>query len=99
MLSWCPWPWRLDRESSEPDRAVGARTEQPLSPLRKCPVVKKQNKKPTNKKNKGNENLLCIKNWSLSRFRELWALLGLSILVTDGALRTTKWKGVKGGSS
>lgn len=56
VLSWCPWPWRMNKKSSEPDRTVGGRTEQPLSSRGKCLVVKKKKKKK--KKEKGNESFL-----------------------------------------
>ena len=31
-ISWGPWPQRMSRKSSEPDRTVGGRAEQPSTP-------------------------------------------------------------------
>lgn len=44
VIPWGPWPWRTKRKSSEPDRTVRGRAEQPLSSRGTCLVVKKKKK-------------------------------------------------------
>lgn len=39
-----PWPWRINKKSSEPDTAVSGRSEQLLTHWGKCLVVKKKKK-------------------------------------------------------
>lgn len=73
VLSWCPWPWRIYKESSEPDRTVGGRDRAAPQP---------QGKMPGYKKKVGAGMRVCSEletSGLLSRFRELWASWGLII--------------------